>query len=245
MKRRVVVLGATGGLGGEIVAGLVAAGHHTVAVAQDRDKLAGLAQKVEDHALLTLLSGSVASEESAARLARELVELRQPISAVVASLRGPCSSARLLDQPASHLKKKLADGVLSHFIAAKHLMPMLAETRPGGLYLFIGGPATDIPWAGYGHVSIAEAAASMLALVLREEAKDLAVRVQQLQLGTPVRTEDNANCACPEWMSATEIGRYVVELVEGRGSAEPVIRVGTPTPRRRQESNIVKESSNA
>jgi NAD(P)-dependent dehydrogenase (short-subunit alcohol dehydrogenase family) len=245
INTRTVVLGASGGIGRAVVAELVAAGHPVVAVARDADKLAGLAQHVTQHvsnnAELTLLPGSVASEEAAARLARELVGLRQPIAAVVATLRGPCSSARLLDQPVSYLKKKLAETLLSHFIAAKHLMPMLIESRPGGLYLMIGGPATSYAWAGYGHVSITEAATQMLALVLREEAKELALRVQQLEIATPVRTADNAACACPEWLDAADVGRHVVALVEGRGGNEPIVRIGAPRRPRRPESSHTQE----
>ena len=66
----------------------------------------------------------------------------------------------------------------------------------------------------------------MLTLVLREEAKELPASVQQLQIGGPVRTDDNADRASPEWLGADEVGRAVVGLIERRDPAKPVVRIG-------------------
>ena len=141
--------------------------------------------------------------------------------AVVASLSGSGQSGRLLEKPASFMQRTLDEDVVTHFVAAKHLLPMLAEAQPGGLYLLLSGPAAQCAWSGYGHRSVAAAALKMLTLVLREEAKELHVRVQQLQIGTPVRTDRNADCACPDWLSAEDVGQRVVEMIEQVGVSTP------------------------
>jgi NAD(P)-dependent dehydrogenase (short-subunit alcohol dehydrogenase family) len=224
----VVVLGATGGLGREIVPALVLAGYPVIAVGRDRERLAALAERTGASERLVTVAGSVANDVEAALLASKVRGLKKRITTVIASLRGPMASTRLLDQPASFLRQTLDENLMIHFLAAKHFLPILAESHPGGLYLLLGGPAADITWAGYGHVSITAAAQKMLARVLREEAKDLSVTVRMLQTGTPVRTENNLRCSCPDWIGADEVARHVVKLIEqGDSNGETVVRVGS------------------
>lgn len=229
MKENVIVLGASGGIGRVIVSELVAAGHHVVAVARNRERLEALAARVAAPQRLTLLPGSVSTDADGAALVRALRGLRRRFTAAVASLRGPRESGRLLDRPAPFLTRALEEDVVTQFIAAKHLLPMLAGSRPGSLYLLLGSPAADCTWAGYGHISVGAAALRMLVGVVREEAKETAVCVQQLQIGTPVRTENNTRCACPEWIGAEEVAREVVRLIEHRPTAEPIVRIGPHT----------------
>jgi NAD(P)-dependent dehydrogenase (short-subunit alcohol dehydrogenase family) len=219
-----VVLGASGGVGRGIVAELLAAGHAVVAVGRSKERLATLMRHAAAHRGLTLLCGSVATDAAGAALAQGLRELPARPVAVVASVCGPSNSGRLLARPGSFLQRSLEGDVVSHFIAAKHLLPMVAEAQPEGLYLIVSGPAADCPWSGYGHRSIAAAALRMLTLVLREEAKELPASVQQLQIGRPVRTEDNADR--PEWLGADEVGRAVVRLIERRDPGKPIVQIG-------------------
>ena len=220
------MLGASGGVGRGIVAELLAAGHAVVAVGRSKERLVALGRHAAAHRRLTLLPGSVASDADGAALAQDLRELPGRRVAVVASVGGHSDSGRLLARPQSFLQRTLEEDVVSHFIAAKHLLPMVAEAQPEGRYLIVSGPATECPWAGYGHRSIAAAALRMLTLVLREEAKELPASVHQLQIGRPVRTEDNADRACPEGLGADEVGRAVVRLIERRDPVEPVVQLG-------------------
>lgn len=234
MTENVLVLGASGCIGREVVAQLLQAGHRVTAVARDGERLQELTRVARKPQRLSLLPGSLADEAEAERLVRALREQPHPITAVVASLRGARQSGRLLDQSGAALQRAFDEDVVTHFIAAKHLLPLLAESRPEGLYLLLGGPMASCAWSGYGHVSIAGAALHMLTKVLREEAKELPVTVQQLQVGTPVRTRANAEHACPEWIGAEEVARCVVWLIEHRERATPVVQLGTPRkPRER------------
>lgn len=231
MNGSVVVLGASGGIGRAIVSELLAADHQVIAVARNREGLDALAGRVAAPRQLTLMQGSVATDADAARLVRELRELRARVATVIASVGGPVEGGRLIDRPASFLSQTFDDNVVANFIAAKHLLHLLAESGRDGLYVLLGSPAAECTWAGYGHLSVSAVALRMLMQVLREEIKELPVSVQQLQLGTPVRTEKNAKCACPDWIGADEVARRVVGLIGNRKAAEAVVRLGSYTNR--------------
>ena len=237
MTETVVVLGATGAIGREVTAELLQRGHHVFAVARNGARLEQLAERVEGDGRLTTLARSVASELEASKLTDALRDQPRRITAVVASLRGPFDSGRLLSRSASELLRLLDQDVITNFIAAKHLLPLLAGTPPG-LYLTLGGPTASCGWAGYGHVSIAAAANQMLTQVVREEAKDLPVIVQQLQIGTPVRTEANTSCACPEWIGADTVARRVAALVEQRNPRVPIVELAPEAGARRLRTAI-------
>ena len=86
-----------------------------------------------------------------------------------------------MDKPTDFLRRKLDMDMLPHLAAARHLVPLLAESEGTSHYILIGGPYAERGWAGYGHASIAAAALRMLTNVLHEESHPLGVRVQLLQ----------------------------------------------------------------
>ena len=232
MTDTVVVLGATGNIGREITAQLIASGHRVVAVARNPERLKALAASLGSERL-SIRSGSVDTDSNAERLTLWIREQGHRVSAVVSSLRGPLSSGRLLSRPAPDFVRSLEGDVVAPFIAAKHFIPLLAEAGPGGLYLFLGGPMASCAWSGYGHLSVAAAGLQMLTNVIREEVKELPVTVQELQIGTPVRSAANAECSCPEWIGADDVARRVVTLIEQRDSAAPIVQIGTYEEKRR------------
>jgi len=101
---------------------------------------------------------------------------------------------------------------------------LLAESGRCARYMVLGGPNADTSWLGYGHHSVAAAATRMLVRTLRHEAVDTSVRVQQLVVGKPIRTEDNARCACPEWPDALSVGRYAVKVLASSDTSDAVVR---------------------
>lgn len=210
-----VVLGATGAIGGAVVEVALKTGHPVIAIARDADLLSALRAR-HPGTDLTVIAASVGSDGEAAALARRLHELDRPLSGVVAAICGDCGRGRVLDQPAEFLRRRLDEDLLPHLFAARHVLPLLAEHGHGG-YVLIGGPGAQQPWAGYGHRSIGAAALRMLARVLHDEARALPVHVQLLAVDSPARTDANVRHACTAWPSAASIARRALDLLDPRG----------------------------
>jgi NAD(P)-dependent dehydrogenase (short-subunit alcohol dehydrogenase family) len=228
----VLVVGATGGVGSGIVGALLEHGSPVLAVARDAGRLAGLQQRHPGRPGLTVLPGSVADDDGGAALAAQLRALRLPLAGVVVAVMGPLQRGRLLDCPADFLARALHENLLAHFVAARHLLPLLGEDGRRRPFLLVTGPCSNQPWAGYGHLAVAAAAQRMLVQVLRQELEGQPVRVQLLLVGSPVRTDRNRDCACPEWPSAAEVGRRVVELIGDASPGEAVLSLAASSPRR-------------
>lgn len=213
MSETVLVLGATGVVGRGVVAAAAEAGRRVIAVARGGDALDAL-RREHAGARIEAVAGSVESEAGAAALARRLRALDRPIDGVVAAVAGVPRRGRILDHDGGPdaMRAALDEDLLPHVAAARQLLPLMAERGRGGTWLLIGGPAGALPWAGYGHRSVAAAAVRMLACVLHDEARCLGVRAQLLAVESPV-CRPGAK-ACPEWPTALEIGRRAMALLE-------------------------------
>ncbi len=218
-----MVLGAGGELGRAIVGALLAQGRPVIAVDADPEALGSLQSPTDDVPELVRVVGHTGTETAGAALANAVRLLRRPPGAVVALIGGSYLPGRLLDHPVERLRRKLDEDLFPHLVAARHLVPLLAESGTPANYLLLGGPAADSPWAGYGHLSVSQAALRMLARSLREETAGTPVRVQQLSVCQPVRTADKCDCAGVDWPLPVEIGLQVAELVANAGT-EPVVR---------------------
>lgn len=209
----VVVLGANGKVGLGIAQAVVEARRPLVAVADDSRELADLAA-AHPGADLTVLTAKVAGDADAERLAQQLRGLGRALGAVVVPFACEGGRGRLLDQPASVLQRALEQDVLPQLALARQLVPVLGEAGRAGRYLFVLGPGSELPWAGYGYRSITSAALRMLARVLHDEARCMAVRVQMLAVEAPVSSEPRGEHECAEWPSTLAVGRRAVQLLE-------------------------------
>ncbi|MDR7098122.1 NAD(P)-dependent dehydrogenase (short-subunit alcohol dehydrogenase family) [Lysobacter niabensis] len=218
MKPAVLILGATGTIGRGAVKAAVDAGWPVVAVARDAQALEELRRR-HPRAALQILPGSVSDDAGAAELVAELQRLDRPFAGVIAALGAGGERGRLLDQSSDQLRHAFDDVVLPHLVAARHLLPWLGASGRNCGYVVIGGPGGRYPWAGYGHRSIAAAAVRMLARVLHGEARQFSVRLQLLEVESPVRTDDNEKHACEQWPCVEHIGRKALELLRHRNDA--------------------------
>lgn len=223
IQKPVLVLGASGEVGQAVVGALLQAHLPVIAVAATRDELAAIERPAGTTAELVRLPGHTGTETGGAALANAIRLLRRPPGAVVAMIGGDFTPGRLLDQPVQRLREKLDDDLFPHLVAARHLLPLLAENNGRGTYVLIGGPAAESPWAGYGHLSVSSAALRMLARVLREETMGGPVRVQQLAVCAPLCTQGDRDNRCPDWPLPEELGQRVVALL-ATTSDEPVVR---------------------
>ena len=225
MKRPLLVLGATGLIGRNIVAATVEAGLPVIAVARDSDKLAAL-KAAFPGADVSVIANTIRDDLAGDRLARELRDSGRPLAGVVASICGSPGRGRLLDQPVSSLGRELDEVLIPHLSAARHVLPFMAENAMAGNYILIGGPGSEMPWAGYGPRSVTGAALRMLAQVLHDEARALGIRVQLLDISSPACTDQNLAHACPRWPRVEDIGRRALQLAlrnESRLGTHPVV----------------------
>lgn len=215
MKAPVVVLGATSGFGADLVEAVLDSGSPVIGVGADRAELDALARRFPGRGRFVAVTGSTGDDAQAARLAEALRALPVPPRQALVNLQGSCVRGRLLDQPPERLERALRELLLPQLHAARHLLPLLASSGRCARYLVVGTPYAGTPWAGYGHYSVTAAAIRMLIQVLRQEADDTPVRVQQLVIDAPVRNADNAHCACPDWPEAAEVARAAAALLAG------------------------------
>lgn len=233
MKSSVIVVGASGGIGSEVVANLLAEGYPVVGVGRHRDTLLDLADRLQRPAGLTLLPASVESESASRDLVQQLTNLRRRFAGAIVAIGPPRDCGRLLDRDEVFLEDRLHAHVVTQFSAARHLIPFLAQNSPNALYLSVSSAATEHPWAGFGHFSIANAALRMLAKVVHAESRDLPVRVQQLALAGLVRTWRNESCACNAWLEADAVGRAAIDLLQHSDGSAAVLELrpgGGPEP---------------
>ena len=224
MKPPVLVVGAGGGFGASLVEALLESGQPTIAVAETREPLDGLARRFDGRGLLVTIKGSVHGDEDAAALGKAIRRLAaRPVSAIV-NLEAGCLRGRLLDSDPGLLEQAMFESLCPQLHAARHLLPLLGESGRCGRYLMVGMPYAGTPWLGYGHYSIVAAATRMLVQVLRQESADTPVRVQQLVLDAPVRSEENADCACPEWPEARQVARQAVALLASADDAATFVQ---------------------
>ncbi len=208
----VLVLDATGEIARDVIRSLLEAGMPVIAVAEDPSVISVPDTAGRTDAFQTL-AGSVDSENDGVALARAVTRLKRAPGAVVAMLGGEFQPGRVLDHPFERLGDRLDEDLRPHLVAARHLLPILAATGRPSTYLIVGGPAAESPWVGYGHPSISAAALRSLAHVLSTEMQDTLVRVRQLSVRSPVRTEGNREHACPDWPNAYELGHRIAELL--------------------------------
>lgn len=208
----ILVLGGAGIVGAGVVEAAVEAGWPVIAV--DRD-VAGLERLRARHADadLTVIAGSLASDPDAAAIVDAVRGMGRPLAGVVATIAGGGARGRLLDRPSATLCHQLDQDLVPHLVAARQLLPLLAQADRGASYLLIGGPGGATPWAGYGHRSVAAAALRMLASVLHDEARPLGVRLQLLAVDVPVCIQDERIKPCTHWPTAASIGRRALGLI--------------------------------
>ncbi|MGH8632399.1 MAG: hypothetical protein ACREU7_16750, partial [Burkholderiales bacterium] len=116
----------------------------------------------------------------------------------------------------------MAERLTAHFLAAKTLIPLILR-RPGGFYFLIGGASAEFPIANSGPVSISGAAQVMLTRVLRAEATDQPIRVQELMVWTTIATRVHGDKVDPGWITPQEVARHIVALVAEPSSAKEAV----------------------
>jgi NAD(P)-dependent dehydrogenase (short-subunit alcohol dehydrogenase family) len=220
--KTVVVIGATGGVGEGVVEELLGAGASVVATSRSREKLDALKTRLRAPAGLRLVVGALGSEDQAAKLRSDVAAAGVAIDGAIASIGSWWQGAPLVETALEDFNAVLAERLTAHFLAAKALIPLI-RGRPGGFYFLVGGASAEFPIANSGPVSIAGAAQVMLTRVLRAEATDPPIRVQELMVWTTIATRAHGGKVDPGWITPQEVARHLIALVAEPASAKEAI----------------------
>jgi len=232
-RMRVFIPGGAGGVGEGIVRAALARGHAAIVPSRSEGKLATLRKRVERVDGLITLVGQIGEPEGAeeirARVEREIGTL----DAIVPSLGGWWEGGRVTDMTATEWDDVMNEMLRAHFIVARTFVPVL-ERQGFGRYVGIGGGAAYNPIRNAAPVSIAAAAQVMLTRALRAEIANPRVGIFELVADGPVRTRDSQAIAQSDWITADDVGRVALDLVETGKTLEPGTSVSGPIVRMRE-----------
>ena len=234
--KKILVAGGTGGVGEGIVRALLDAGHRVIVPSRSEARLDRLRRDVaggpERSGRLVTFTGEIGTIGGALairdRIAREIGRL----DVLIPSLGGWWEGG-LLDATPAVWDVVMDEMVRTHYVFAHIFVPVICAQAGGGRYIGIGGGAAYRPIRNSSLVSIAAAAQLMLTRALRQEIDDPAVDVLELVVDGPIRTRDSENIAAPDWMTADEVGRIVVELVADGRTSDPSTHTSGPVVRMR------------
>lgn len=207
-KRTVLVIGATGDVGQGIVRAALAAGWTVVAAGRSLARLDALFAQGREGRLHTC-EGTLESEAGAEALWAGAVALAGSIDAVVVSVNAASRLAPLAQWTAPQLGDLLAANLLTHFNAAKVMLPRLPEA---GAYIGIGGGTADFIIPTNAAVSIAQAGLRMMYRGFARERKGGAA-LRELMIVSMVNGPSKRERAQPDWVTDDEVGRHVCAIL--------------------------------
>lgn len=204
-----VILGASGDVGTGIAGTLLADGYRVVAVGRRMKVLRDLQVYLTAGEELTLLAGSVGTQEAASALARQIVEICDP-DAIIATVNGNASATALLDLSLDDLEKVTEENIAPHLFAARAFIPRL---KPGATYLGIGGGMADLIVPRMTAISMAQAAQRILYRYLAREKSFGHVNIRELLLHAMISGRTRPGTEEAHWISAEDVGRHVAAVL--------------------------------
>jgi len=239
--KQIMVAGGTGGVGEAIVRALLAAEHRVIVPSRSAAKLERLRRDVEGTPAgsgnLVTLTGEIGTVDGAHTLRERIAREFGRLDVLIPSLGGWWEGG-LLDATPAIWDTVMDEMLRTHYVFAHVFVPVLCAQLGGGRYIGIGGGAAYHPIHRSSLVSIAAAAQLMLTRALRLEIEDPAVDVLELVVDGPVRTRDSAHLAAPDWITADDVGRVVVELVAHGRTSDPATHASGPIVRMRPPAHI-------
>ncbi|MES2025667.1 MAG: SDR family NAD(P)-dependent oxidoreductase [Pseudomonadota bacterium] len=208
--RNVLVIGASGDVGRGITSVLLEAGWNVIASARTPSRLEELrATFASDR--LTLVQGDISTEQGTRRLWQDASAIDGSINAVVVAVSAPASECPLFSWSEVALLQLMRDNVITHFNAAKCLIPELVS---GGIFIGIGGGMADFIAPNSAHISMCQASLRMMYQSLDMECKDKNLIIKELMIMSMVNGLSRKHVAEPSWITDLEIGRHVLEVLQ-------------------------------
>jgi NAD(P)-dependent dehydrogenase (short-subunit alcohol dehydrogenase family) len=230
--KQILVAGGTGGVGEAIVRALLGAGHRVIVPSRSEARLDRLRHDAAGSHELVTFTGEIGTLEGAQRIRDRIAREFGRLDVLIASLGGWWEGG-LLDATPAVWDTVMNEMLRTHYVFAHVFVPVLSAQTGGGRYIGIGGGAAYHPIRNSSLVSIAAAAQLMLTRALRREIGDPDVDILELVVDGPVRTRDSEHISAPDWITAGDVGRVVVELVAGGTTTDPATHASGPILRMR------------
>lgn len=209
-----VVAGGTGRVGEGIVKTLLRRGARVFVPVRSEEKQRRLEEYVGNDDRLVCIPAQLGDEESVARFRASVCERVDHLDLAVASVGGWYYGYSLHRMPTEDWHAVLHDNLTTHFLFMRAFLSLL-HNQSDGTFVMINGGAADVPAPDAGIISVVAAAQKMMSCVLAEEAHGTNVRVYCLEAFHPVRTRRRGSEDSEDWVSAEQLGDYVVRLYHG------------------------------
>lgn len=222
--KTLLVIGASGDVGRGISRAARVLGWTVVGAARDAAKLGDLARTLPKESLGSFYpcTGDVSTQAGARELWEAASAVAGRIDAVVISVNAPNRSSPLVDWTAEQLSELFQANLLSHFNAAKVMLPLLPDD---GMLVGIGGGTADFVIPGMAPLSMAQAALRMMYRGLARE-RDGGALVRELMIVSMINGASKRDEAQPEWLTDDEIGRHVCTILSHpEDFPDPVIKI--------------------
>jgi 3-oxoacyl-[acyl-carrier protein] reductase len=198
-----------------IVHELLDRGATVVVPSRSEARLAALAGRtdpaVKDR--LHLVVGDLGSEAGVLRLRDEVVNEHGPPRGVVASLGAWWEGEQFVDLSMSTWNRILNDNLTSHFLVARGLLPVLAQSSDS-VFVMLAGIAGDHPEPNAAPISITGAAQRMMLRTIAVSDIGRQVRLHEVAIMTPIVTSEwTGEPPEPGWLTGTQVGNYVADVV--------------------------------
>lgn len=214
-NKTALVAGGTGGIGEGLVQALITGGYEVYVPVRDIDQTERLRDYVADSPSLHPVPANLCDERAVAVMRDAVLRDRGRIDAVVVSVGAGYYGYRLHRMPREDWDQSILDNLVTHFNTQRVFIDQLRRQN-GGVYVTLIGPEAENPGADAGMVSIMAAAQKMMTRVLAEESTDTKVRVHALTAHTTIHTRSRGENTNPDWITAGELGQYVLGLIEAR-----------------------------
>lgn len=211
--KKVLVLGATGGVGEGVTKTLLQAGATVLATSRSRERLNELAKRVPEAGFVPVVVDALDGDFDTA--VRDLAARHGQLDGAVVSVASWGNQGRkpLLQLTDDEWSELLAANQTAVFRAYRALVPVL---RNDGFLLQLNGMSADIPFPGSAGVALTAAATKSMTRTLAAELGPHGPRVYQVILGV-IRTRQRqlAGIDNPGWIAAEAVGVHLAELLAG------------------------------
>lgn len=212
--RVAVVAGGTGGIGEGIVKRFIDDRWDVFVPLRTGDAGERLAAYVEDAPSLHVQPADLCDGAAVAAFRDRVLAEAGRIDAVVVSVGAGYFGHSLHRIPRAEWDDSIQDNLATHFNVQRVFVDHF-HRESGGVYVTLVGPEAENVLPDGGIVSIMAAAQKMMTRVLAAEAVGSGVRVHTVTAHTTVQTRRHGENSNPVWISAEQLGAYVVRLVNG------------------------------